>query len=450
MSKNPLKITFTLKQHTPIIHFQWEQDGAILRASELKPKLDKYLLGLKIQEIEEIDLDYKIKIITKGKTYVEPIQRQETFFNKYTQQNEAKFNKKGFPVFSIIPCFFGNMGKDGKTHKKELVYTNYDISIEFTIKNPVLREIIQDHFRRFIFHTNFGMRQSKGFGSFSVKDTVENEYGYTYFDIDLNDEIIKKYRPKILQLNTPDSYDIFKKTFPVFNAVNYLHKALRGGHNTVIKDETKFYFKSLMYRYIKIKFQDVNWDKKGIKQAFLSELDFNNQPNNDALERKKSELFRDLLGLSTQFEFRRNNRYSSYGFTVRHPKTSQDSLDRFHNELVQPNPAYRFKSPLIYKVVKITDDKYRIHLIPNSVDPWMLGKKFKLLKVVKKIIDNKEKSIIDNIMEISTPDQFDMVDFLKVSLNIGAFDDSVDQRYHWHNDYQLGKYIFSQFKREEN
>lgn len=37
-------LTFTLKQHTPIIYFQHEQDGATLRASELKPKLDKYLV----------------------------------------------------------------------------------------------------------------------------------------------------------------------------------------------------------------------------------------------------------------------------------------------------------------------------------------------------------------------------------------------------------------------
>jgi hypothetical protein len=38
------KIEFTLKQHTPLIHFQHEQAGATLRASEVKPKLDKFLI----------------------------------------------------------------------------------------------------------------------------------------------------------------------------------------------------------------------------------------------------------------------------------------------------------------------------------------------------------------------------------------------------------------------
>lgn len=38
------KLTFTLKQHTPIIHFQHDQAGATLRASEVKPKLDKFII----------------------------------------------------------------------------------------------------------------------------------------------------------------------------------------------------------------------------------------------------------------------------------------------------------------------------------------------------------------------------------------------------------------------
>ena len=37
-------LTVTLKQHTPLIHFQHDQYGATLRASEVKPKLDKFIL----------------------------------------------------------------------------------------------------------------------------------------------------------------------------------------------------------------------------------------------------------------------------------------------------------------------------------------------------------------------------------------------------------------------
>ena len=38
------RLIFELIQHTPIIHFQAKDMGATLRASEVKPKLDRYLM----------------------------------------------------------------------------------------------------------------------------------------------------------------------------------------------------------------------------------------------------------------------------------------------------------------------------------------------------------------------------------------------------------------------
>ena len=43
MSSSKFKVEFTLRQHTPIIHFQSDQSGATLRATELKPKFDRFL-----------------------------------------------------------------------------------------------------------------------------------------------------------------------------------------------------------------------------------------------------------------------------------------------------------------------------------------------------------------------------------------------------------------------
>lgn len=44
------RLEFTLKQHTPIIHFQHDQYGATLRASEVKPKLDIGLIEITLGE----------------------------------------------------------------------------------------------------------------------------------------------------------------------------------------------------------------------------------------------------------------------------------------------------------------------------------------------------------------------------------------------------------------
>jgi hypothetical protein len=36
------KLIVKLEQHTPLIHFQHTQDGATLRATEFKPRFDKF------------------------------------------------------------------------------------------------------------------------------------------------------------------------------------------------------------------------------------------------------------------------------------------------------------------------------------------------------------------------------------------------------------------------
>jgi len=49
------KLTFKLKQHTPIIHFQHDQHGTTLRATEIKPKLDRFLNENAFGEILNFD-----------------------------------------------------------------------------------------------------------------------------------------------------------------------------------------------------------------------------------------------------------------------------------------------------------------------------------------------------------------------------------------------------------
>ena len=50
-------LTIKLKQHTPLIHFQHDQEDATLRASEVKPKLDKYI----ITQLGEGDYEKEMK-----------------------------------------------------------------------------------------------------------------------------------------------------------------------------------------------------------------------------------------------------------------------------------------------------------------------------------------------------------------------------------------------------
>ena len=42
--ENGIKLTATLESQSPMIHFQARETGAVLRASEVKPKLDRFLI----------------------------------------------------------------------------------------------------------------------------------------------------------------------------------------------------------------------------------------------------------------------------------------------------------------------------------------------------------------------------------------------------------------------
>ena len=66
---------YILKAHTPLIHFQYNQSGATLRATEVKPKLDRFLLDkLKNRKIPSYwfvektkALNYKLHIEAYGR-----------------------------------------------------------------------------------------------------------------------------------------------------------------------------------------------------------------------------------------------------------------------------------------------------------------------------------------------------------------------------------------------
>ncbi len=151
----PHTLIFKLRQHTPLIHFQPNQDGATLRATEVKPKLDRYLLDMVFQR------DFE-----KAKTY----------FIGYTKQTEetlkAKY-EKGYNAFDYKLSF--NTVK-GISFKKSVVGAEESLmlfdGLSGMIKafNADLNREIRKHITDFFIVTNFGKRVSKGYGSFTISE----------------------------------------------------------------------------------------------------------------------------------------------------------------------------------------------------------------------------------------------------------------------------------------
>lgn len=221
------KLTVTLKQHTPLIHFQHDQEGATLRASEVKPKLDRfivercfhnnfeecrqYLVGYNPDRPDALRdkfndaerpyraLDYKMRINAA-------VQRIINIGAQYPSRNN-----------SLLQL---NIGKDPEEFVKMSFSENIEInfvSSSFDVKNL----IIDDDLKFFFFYENFGNRTSKGFGSFTLETyngveveypTSEYHWNYAQFDIlPINGNIVDSQAYKTIFAAVQKSWKVIKK-----------------------------------------------------------------------------------------------------------------------------------------------------------------------------------------------------------------------------------------------
>jgi hypothetical protein len=252
------KVEFKLKQYTPIIHFQSDQKGATLRATELKPKFDSFLLALNNRIIKpskgpkgELYFDYKIKI-TSENLDIKPIEQ---------------YNK--FP-----PLYFARDKKQFSTAK---------LTVEFISFNDQLISLIKSEFPKFLAITNFGSRSSKGYGSFWDDKTMPSAFV----------SFAKQYYPKIYKLEQKVKPDTWEKI------VGDFYKLVKIGNNH------GGYKKAYLWEYFAQK--GIRWEKRQIKKEFpsLAYSPKGNQPID--VQNPKDENYRfirALLGLAGHYEFK--------------------------------------------------------------------------------------------------------------------------------------------------
>jgi hypothetical protein len=370
-------ISFTLKQHTPLIHFQHNQDGATLRATEVKPKLDryldilvfesnfssikKYLTGYSIRNEEKIKKAYNSGII--GLDYKVTI-------------NAGKNDIKISDIPEKFPCFFGNMGDDNVQNPKKFSFCDSKLKISFKSDHAELIGHILAEFPNFLARNNFGNRQSKGFGSFYIDSSDPNYidptgYLLSYFTVNSRD----------------NNFDL------LFKDIDVLHKILRSGINDIRRGGIcHFYMKPLIWQYFRER--NIGWDKKAIKQRFYStELAAQLRAHEDGIEEhndssewpisyhgaRKYHLVKDLLGLSSLEKWR-------IPYNVSITKSS--------------NKIDRFKSPIFYKPIKL-DKSYKVFIDAEIIPDDFHDSEF--------TISNGRNSFV---LTTPTVEEFDITDFL--------------------------------------
>jgi len=316
------KTEFTVKQHTPMIHFQSDQYGATLRATELKPKLDKFLIKYAFGDNFE---EYKTFLIGyDAKKKESDFKGKKAFDYKIRIQQDISSENKG-----ERDLYFGNMDNVKHKYAKK---ANEPFDIVFFTFHENLKGKIEEHFEAFLSNINFGTRQSKGYGSFYIDN------------VSFNLSLVKH---KCYSYEVSGDWEENTKLFYQF---------LRQGVNipTGNMDEnncpqSSFYCKPSIFSYAKK--QGWTWEKKIIKQNFFNgDLDIEKQcrENSDVLHYQSEQkyLLRDLFGLSSH-------------------ETWQS-----HNEVIgkKHTTIKRFKSPITFKPIKL-ERGYKVYFwADDSVD----------------------------------------------------------------------------------
>lgn len=389
-------LTIKLKQHTPLIHFQHDQDGATLRASEVKPKLDKfiikhafhdnfdeckeYLVGYNPQKREDSiktlrdkwnngyrALNYKIRIESTSR--IQDVElcfdqnnkgKYETYYEEITYKNgKEQCNKKPFPFL------ISDMG--GKDSLEELLNMcmHEEITLIIRTSSSILVEFVYQNISCFFALHNFGQRQTKGFGSFSVvslKKDNQQEYTINGWDAFKNEFDNGTW---ILCFELDKSDSAFRKQLMLFSVIDFYWRCLKSGINytkrKIIGNDVKEiyperYIKAYLWTYLNLSSQYkapnnvCTWEKRKLKYDFHLEttLPIRNYTDNP----NEAVFARGMMGCPVNYEYRiPTAKLDDQGKEIieKHTISIKNFVENQTNDNERKNIIERIASPIIFK-----------------------------------------------------------------------------------------------------
>lgn len=399
-------LTVTLKQHTPLIHFQHDQYGATLRASEVKPKLDKFVLtklgggnyeeginkaknkGWLVGKGEYPALNYKMKIESIG-------DKEEFLIASYISPKKLQ-NLEGINVLPSTP-YFAQEKENSKIINdkrrwndikcKGIKYDGAKVDI-FSLTDSLV-DHIGDLIQSFFITENFGTRQSKGFGCFTVNKILlsDNEQKTKNEESLLKDSFEACYKKELNKMSLNN----------IFSTIVEDYRWLKSG-----KSRPSYEKSELMSYGSKFK---MRWDKKFLKENV-----------NEKYRNKKGDLYKLLDNHTKKYKGIDGDEKYYYlrallGLAGRYEFLLENPPEKFKKLIISVDggEVERFKSPILFKVIGNV-----LYLVANPIPRDILGKEFSFYVSIQG--DDKYKDIpIDN--KLCTPEEFDLIDFLDSSMN---------------------------------
>lgn len=357
---------YKLVQHTPLIHFQHSEPHACLRATEVKPKLDRFL----IEQLEKDDrfgdgrwkkwfvgdgsqqsFDYMMRITPNS----EQVERTHSIERAIARAEHRPPNAN---LHEIHKNYFGNMASGNniqdtirETFKESLFYKD-GLTLTIRCFIPELLTLIDEHIRGFFMMHNFGTRQRKGFGSFTVDINTQPNAPKGF-------DLVGKYCPNAYycKLNDNVSADA------LLDAVWVISAFLRSGFN---RGEGN-YVRGFVFRYFQREKNPLANDKAFVKQNVLHNV-YNEATRGEHLHpygnNVRYRYVRGLLGTNENSRFCRDPR----------GETREDRT--VHNIYIHSAEGVeRFPSPLLFKPI----GKF-VFILPQKMPDEIFGSEFYILE----------------------------------------------------------------------
>ena len=386
----------TLKQHTPLIHFQHDQYGATLRASEVKPKLDRFILmklgggdyasGCQkakdkkwlVGKGEHPALNYKMKIL---------VDELDENFKLDEKDPKSKYDKKRgetITIFSLedFPMLLSNMG--GKENKTELVnfsHSSNEVEVYITFlnvkeeQNFELYDILKKYITYFFANQNFGQRSTKGFGSFTVIKINDESIKWDNNEVYENDTKVLRYDVNGINFNTIKN---------VFEVIDFYWKSLKSGINctkrviekdgNVTRKNQERYIKSFLWTYLDNK--NKTWEKRKIKNELSLECkkaktDTPIKPNNSPAFFARAHLGCPINGFT--YRIPQSRMVEIKGRKKEDVKTVEVKISHGNEKEIE-----RIASPILFKPVFHTIINRETQQIRNVVSIYILYDEYQI------------------------------------------------------------------------
>lgn len=369
------KLNVKLAQATPLLHFQGKELGACLRASEVKPALDRFLLACLSKDLTLPD----------------------SWYNKENHAFRYRMTFRGCKVSEKAvshPLYFANANTTRAVWYSSMTMDILSLSPEkLTLEGTpmTLLDVIARFLPPFFALHCFGARSNKGFGSFVVKEINRKDVP----ELESIDSLTKYAPTRLLYCL---DYGSAPESKTVLDEIALLSDIMKGGVNeTHGNPKSDLYLKGLIFQYfMETSEREIHTEKALIKNKLLNDPQAQEEDAyvQEVFGKKKPQqesyrYIRALLGLPGVYQYKIDpDNPNSY----RAGKVFLKDVNR---------QVERFENPVHYK----PHGRYLL-IIPQNIPRALLGADFSFYL-------KGEGGQMLRAERIQTPKEFSLDDFLQ-------------------------------------